>query len=68
MSMLYRICLATYASAYLEYDYSTLIIFVFSFLFILYNLINLPFIKPVHNYRACFCHLTQFVILLTANY
>lgn len=31
-------------------------------------MINLPFSEALQNYRACLCHITQLVILLTTNY
>ena len=39
-----------------------------SILFLLYNLINLPFTKAYHNYRANICHITQFVCLFVTLY
>ena len=39
-----------------------------SILFLVYNLVNLPFTKPIHNYRANICHLSQFVCLFIALY
>lgn len=39
-----------------------------SLLWLLYNLVNLPFTKAYHNYRACICHLTQFLCLFVAMY
>lgn len=39
-----------------------------SIVFIMYNIINLPFISVVHNYRANLMHVTHLVILFTANY
>ena len=51
-----------------ENPLSTLIILAFSILFLVYNLVNLPFTKAYHNYRANICHLTQFVILFVAMY
>jgi hypothetical protein len=37
-------------------------------LWVMYNLINLPFRKAYQNYRACACHVAQLVILMVANY
>lgn len=39
-----------------------------SLFFLLYNLVNLPFTKAYHNYRANICHLTQFICLFVALY
>lgn len=47
---------------------SSLVIVGFSILYILYNLINLPFKDAYHNYRANICHVTQLVILFVTNY
>ena len=49
-------------------DLSTLFSLGLSLLFLMYNLVNLPFKKAYHNYRACLCHLTQFVTLFVAMY
>ena len=46
----------------------SLILLSFSIYFLLYNLVNLPFLKVYHNYRACLCHLSQFLILYVAMY
>ena len=39
-----------------------------SILFLLYNLVNLPFAKAYHNYRANVCHITQFICLFITMY
>ncbi len=39
-----------------------------SIAFLLYNLVNLPYTKAYHNYRANICHLTQFISLFVAMY
>jgi hypothetical protein len=43
-------------------------VLAFSIGFLLYNLVNLPFNKAYHNYRANLCHLTQFATLMVATY
>lgn len=40
----------------------------FSLAFLLYNLVNLPYSKAYHNYRANVCHLTQFISLFVTMY
>lgn len=47
---------------------STLIVIALSLTFLLYNLVNLPYVKAYHNYRANICHLTQFICLFVALY
>lgn len=47
---------------------STLIVMALSISFLLYNLVNLPYAKAYHNYRANICHLTQFISLFVAMY
>jgi hypothetical protein len=47
---------------------STLIVMALSIAFLLYNLVNLPYAKAYHNYRANICHLTQFISLFVAMY
>lgn len=39
-----------------------------SIAFLLYNLVNLPYTKAYHNYRANVCHFTQFICLFVAMY
>jgi len=51
-----------------EDDLSTLFAVGISLLFLIYNFINLPFIKAYHNYRACSCHLTNFITVFVAMY
>jgi hypothetical protein len=57
-----------YLSASNESELSTLIVLALSLFFLLYNLVNLPFLKAYHNYRANICHLSQFVVLFVAMY
>ena len=40
----------------------------FYMIYVMYNIINLPFKSTLQNYRACLCHVTQLIILLTTNY
>ena len=47
---------------------STLIVLAASIAFLLYNLINLPFVKAYHNYRANICHICQFICVFSAIY
>jgi hypothetical protein len=47
---------------------STMIVMALSIAFLLYNLINLPYKKAYHNYRANICHITQFICLFVAMY
>ena len=51
-----------------EDNLSTLMVRVISIFFLIYNLVNLPFTKAYHNYRACICHFSQFIILYVAMY
>ena len=46
----------------------TLIILGFSFTYIMYNIINLPFVNFYQNYRANICHITQLITLIVSNY
>lgn len=48
--------------------YGNLFILSTSLVFILYNIVNLPFVQAYQNYRANFCHWTQLVILLVTNF
>jgi type II secretory pathway component PulF len=36
--------------------------------FLLLNIVRPPFVKGYHNYRACYCHFTQFMILFVVMY
>ncbi len=49
-------------------DLSTLFTLGCSLFFLVYNLVNLPFAKAYHNYRACLCHLAQFITIFVAMY
>jgi uncharacterized membrane protein len=61
-------CLGLYMSTSNEDELSTLIVLAMSLLFLLYNLVNLPFTKAYHNYRANICHFCQFIVLFIAMY
>ena len=68
MSVVMRICLGMYSALQNDYQESTLFILAIAIIFVMYNLINLPFNDALQNYRACLCHITMLVILLTTNY
>jgi hypothetical protein len=68
VTIVYRLCIGLYLSMANEDDLSTLIILAVSIMFLIYNLVNLPFAHAYHNYRANICHLTQFVTLFVAMY
>lgn len=68
VTILYRMGIGFYLATMNNDDFSTLIVLLLSVLFLLYNLVNLPFLKAYHNYRACLCHLSQFLILYLAMY
>lgn len=68
MTIAYRIILGAYTAAMNESQQSSLIVIGVSLLFLVYNLVNLPFEKAYHNYRANICHFTQFVTLFIAMY
>ncbi len=60
--------LGLYSSVRTEYNESTLLIMGFSFVFLMYFIVNLPFSNVFQNYRAGLIHLTMLYILLTTNY
>lgn len=68
LSLFYRIAMAIYLSSQTDYQESTLLILALTLAYLLYFIINLPFTDWFQNYRAGLCHLTQLIILLTANY
>ena len=45
-----------------------MMVMAISICFVLYSLVNLPFTRAYHNYRANLCHLTNFVTLFVAMY
>jgi hypothetical protein len=47
---------------------SSMVVMALSIAFLLYNLINLPYVKAYHNYRANICHITQFICLFVTMY
>ena len=49
-------------------DLSTLFTLGCALMFLIYNLVNLPFAKAYHNYRACLCHFAQFITIFVAMY
>lgn len=67
-SLIYRYFLGFYIAVKAEYSLSTLIAVGFSLLFLSYNFVNLPFRQAYQNYRANLCHLSQFTILIVANF
>lgn len=68
IKIIYRLFLGFGASYFNDYSYVTLYLLTLNFVFIFYNLINLPYGETFQNYRAIFCHITQFVIILVTNY
>jgi hypothetical protein len=68
ITLVYRAGLGYLLASQNEDDLSTLWAVGISLLWLIYNLVNLPFIKAYHNYRACLCHIAQFVTLFTAMY
>ena len=67
-SLCYRFALGYYIAIKAESPTSSLVVVAFSMLFILYNLVNLPFKQAYQNYRANICHTAQLIILIVANY
>ena len=68
ITIIYRMGIGFYMATMNEDSLSTLIVLSISIFFLIYNLVNLPFTKAYHNYRACICHLSQFIILYVAMY
>lgn len=51
-----------------EQEYQSLLILAISLAYLMFNIINLPFIDAYQNYRANLCHVTQLVILFVCNF
>ena len=68
VTIIYRVGVGLYMSSANESELSTLMLLAFSILFLVYNLVNLPFTKAYHNYRANICHFAQFVTLFVAMF
>lgn len=68
ITLLFRLLLGFFLAFNNENHLSTLFVLGISLAFILYNLINLPYSQAYHNYRACICHLSQFVIIFVTMY
>lgn len=68
VTILYRMGIGFYMASMNEDMLSTLIVLLFSIYFLIYNLVNLPFRKAYHNYRANICHLSQFLILYVTTF
>jgi hypothetical protein len=60
--------LGFYSALKNDYDYGSLLIMAFSLAFIMYTIVNLPFLNVFQNYRCCLIHFTMLYTLLTANY
>ena len=67
-TILYRFSLGIFISSNHDSEIDTVIILSFSIAFIMYNIINLPFVSFLHNYRANTIHITQFIILMVTSY
>ena len=67
-ALLFRFALGYYTAVKSENMMSSLVMIGFSLLWILYNLVNLPFRQAYQNYRANICHIAQLVILMVTNY
>lgn len=68
VTLIYRILLGLLIASMNAYDLTTMFAVGVSLFFLMYNLVNLPFLKAYNNYRANVCHITQFVILFVAMY
>ena len=68
VTILYRTGIGLYISTMNSDSKSTLIVLALSIAFLLYNLVNLPYTKAYHNYRANVCHFTQFISLFVVMY
>lgn len=68
MTLFYRMGMGYYLASQNEDEMSTLMVMGISIAFLLYNLVNLPFSKAYHNYRANLCHLVNFLTLFVALY
>ena len=68
ITLIFRLLLGFFLAFNNESHLSTLFVLGISLAFILYNLINLPYAQAYHNYRACICHLSQFVIIFVTMY
>ena len=68
MTILYRTGIGLYVSTMNEDSTSTLIVMALSIAFLMYNLVNLPYTKAYHNYRANICHFAQAICLFVTMY
>lgn len=67
-SIIFRIVLSCMLVYNVQNIYGTLFVLFVSIGFVMFNLINLPFASALHNYRATCIHLTEIIILISANY
>lgn len=65
---MYRFMLGLYLAVENEWYLSSLIAIAINLAFIMYNLVNLPFIETYQNYRANMCHIIQLIILFVSNF
>lgn len=67
-SLVYRLLLGFFLAYQNQQHLSTLFMLGITLTFVLYSLINLPFSKAYHNYRACICHISHIGITFVAMY
>lgn len=67
-TILYRVCLGLYLAVKNDYEYTTMMIMAVCLLFVLYLIVNLPYIDTFQNYRSAASHLSILAILFAGNY
>ena len=57
-----------YIAYFRDYHYVTLYLIAINLTLIIYSIVNLPFTNSYQNYQSNICHLTEFIIIIVANY
>lgn len=68
ISIFYRLALGFWMAYANDYSYQALFSISFILAFLLYSMINLPFIDTYQNYRSMMCNMIQLFIILTSWY
>lgn len=67
-ALVFRFSMGCYTAVKTNYSISSLVMVGFCMLWVMYNLVNLPFRQAYQNYRANVCHIAQLIILMVTNY
>ena len=67
-TIFYRIAISVSIAVNIDNLYGTLLPLLICLIFLLYHIINIPYVSTLHNYRSTTIHITELIIVLVANY